>query len=479
MAKKDSTSDSNDPITPKASQRVFDGEVLKGARQKDSSANAKSSFDKTANAKPMEAKKDWSAWLPTTFMQKIVLAMTVVFILLIVYTVQQANNNDWQVERINQLQQELVNLKAQAQALETEQQQQKEQVAQALQAPENQPAISQADVDAVKQQMDDFKSSVETTLNDYAEKAKTWGEQAQAQTEKAVDALEPSEADKQALKEKSQALQAEIETQLQQMGRQLSELFNFKQEQQQRNELMQQKDSELAMQQEMQQEQQATNPTPLTSLQVQQWMVEINTQWMLTGNVAQTKQQLMALEQAIGVSDLPKKMSLVRRIGEDLNQLDSQTKIEQGNYSDSVTKLRTFIQALPQPEANPSVPRETNTASTQPQADTEAMSGWDKLVAKFSELFTVRKRESTQELTQVETLMMHDVLVQRGLLLADRVQWALDSQSAEMLSSTLDQLNEFAVRYFPAQAEQMVEQLAPLRKVQFEVRKPLNIIQAW
>ena len=439
MAKKDSTSDSQDPITPKASQRVFDGEVLKGARQTDTSANAKSSFDKTANAKPMEAKKDWSAWLPTTFMQKIALTMTVVFIALIAYTVQQANNNDWQVERINQLQQELVNLKAQTNALETEQQQQKEQVAQALQAPENQPAISQADVDAVKQQMEDFKSSVETTLNDYAEKAKTWGEQAQAQTEKAVDALEPSEADKQALKEKSQALQAEVENQLQQMGRQLSDLFNFKKEQQERNELMQQKDSELAMQQEMQQEQQATNPTPLTSLQVQQWMVEINTQWMLTGNVAQTKQQLMALEQAIGVSDLPEKMTLVRRIGEDLNQLDSLVNSEQVNHSASVDKLRAFIQDLPQPEANRSVPRETKTESVEPQTTTEALSGWDKLVVKFSELFTVRKRESTQELTQVETLMMHDVLVQRGLLLADRVQWALDSQSAEMLSSTLDQ----------------------------------------
>ncbi len=114
--------------------------------------------------------------------------------------------------------------------------------------------------------------------------------------------------------------------------------------------------------------------------------------------------------------------------------------------------LREQIRNLPPAKkVSHETPIETpdTTAET---SETATDSAWQKLQTKLEALFSVRKRESAEQLTQVESLMMHDVLIQRGLLLADRVQWALDSESKPLLDKAIQALNDFMAAHFPEQA---------------------------
>ncbi len=139
--------------------------------------------------------------------------------------------------------------------------------------------------------------------------------------------------------------------------------------------------------------------------------------------------------------------------------------------------LREQIRNLPPAKkVSHETPIETpdTTAET---SETATDSAWQKLQTKLEALFSVRKRESAEQLTQVESLMMHDVLIQRGLLLADRVQWALDSESKPLLDKAIQALNDFMAAHFPEQAGSVKTTLAPLQQIDFEPRQPLDIAE--
>ncbi|RUM90828.1 MAG: hypothetical protein DSZ27_07685 [Thiomicrospira sp.] len=450
--------DSDEPITPKADQRVIDGEVVGESQRKKDAHSAKD------QEKPLKAKTDWSGWLPQTFTQKLILLVTILLVSLIAYLGVKSTEQDWQVERINQLQAELVKLKAASKTLKSEQNTLQAELKSLADNPGNQPVISQADVDAVKEDLAALKNTVQTELDDYAEQLQTLAQSTTEKTQTMTETLAPSAETQEKMAKVEQNLKAKLE----QMGQQVSELFSFKEAQQERNEWQKQKDTNLSTA--------SISATPLSEMRLKQWIIEINTQWMLVGNVNQTRRQLEALEKAVSMSDYVHKTQLAKRIGQDLSRLETYVSVENAPDRTLIAQLREALQRLPEEKSSGNVSHETSASS--PQLDSNAStSGWDRFLDKAEKVFNVRKRESDTDLSDVESMMMHDVLAQRGLLLVDRIQWALDSQSNALLKSSQVALNQFMVKHFPEQAEKIARLLAPLKQLQFKARSPLKIAE--
>lgn len=134
----------DEPITPKASQRVIEGDVVEDPkRDAKASASPKSSTPKKS-----------SQWLPQTFMQKMVMVFLLAMLGLGSFWVWQSNQQDWQIERINQLQQHQKALKEVSESLQKRLQEQAKQIEQ-LSVPAQKPVFSQADLD----HMNHFKPS--------------------------------------------------------------------------------------------------------------------------------------------------------------------------------------------------------------------------------------------------------------------------------------------------------------------------------
>ncbi|MBD3611945.1 MAG: hypothetical protein HUJ13_06000 [Hydrogenovibrio crunogenus] len=450
--------DSDEPITPKADQRVIDGEVVGESQRKKQSHSAKD------QEKPLKAKTDWSGWLPKTFTQKLILLVTLLLVMLIAYLGVKSTEQDWQVERINQLQAELVKLKAASKSLQSEQNTLQAELKSLANNPDSQPVISQADVNAVKEDLAALKSTVQTELDDYAEQLQALTQSTSEKAQVLTETLEPSAETQQKMAQVEQSLKAKLEK----MGQQLSEMFSFKEAQQERNDWQKQKDTDLKTS--------SLSATPLSELRLKQWIIEINTQWMLMGNVSQTQRQLEALEKAVSMSDYMHKMQLAKRIGEDLSRLETYAPVGKSSHRTLITQLREAIQTLPEEKGSDNVSHETTEPSSSLSSDASS-TGWDRFLDKAEKVFNVRKRESDTDLSDVESMMMHDVLVQRGLLLVDRIQWALDSQSNVLLKNSQEALNQFMATHFPEQAEQVANMLAPLAQVQFKARNPLKIAE--
>lgn len=480
----------DEPITPKADQRVLDGEVVKDGRSQ-SRARKSGSPSGSGAEKPLKAKRDWFGWWPQTFTQKVLLLSLLVLIGIVVYLVQAANRQDWQIEKINQLQSQIGQLKAETHALKAEQAEMQASVTQQLDSPDRQPVISQGDLDAVQSEMESLKAKMQAKVSELSDQLKQVTQQAGVAAQQFGQAVQPTPEEKAQLQAQGEALGQELKNQLQQMGQQLSDLFHFKEAQQAHNAQQKTLDIELESRLKAATESAIQGGKPLSAQQIQQWTLEINTQWMLTGNVTQTEQQLRALEKAVNASEVANKTDLIRRIGQDMVRIHSAPNATPQNSQAWVKTIRAAIQALPEPmaekphstsppsrapdaSANDSV---NGTSGSDPAETLSTDSAWQKLLNQMGDVFSVHKRESSQQLTQVESLIMHDVLVQRGLLLVDRIEWALNTQSKPLLDESLQSLEDFMAANFPTQLAAIQSPLQSLHQVRFASRQELDIVQ--
>ncbi len=400
---------------------------------------------------------------------------------------------DWQVQHINDLQTEVAQLNQAQQALEsridsklkeTEQrllakveanletkmgQSVQSHVSQSLASPEHQAIVTQADIDKIQQ-------ATQQQLTQLQEKLSALGDQAIQQTQKVLlgasdlaettkQALEPTVETEKALAEIEQKLQ----TQLSQVSNKLLELFEFKSEQQALgNQTVE------------------SQPAEKSSLeQFKYWVIEMNTQWLLRGNVAETRAQLTALQQAIAVSEIPKTTYLASLIGQDLAYLERyQTQqaqetlnthalkqaIQRLSAAHSEPKNRTSVDSATQQQGGGNI---SNTSETTSNLTLD--SAVDRLKQTFSGLVSIKKRDSEAEITQVESLILQDVLVQRALLLVDRIDWAIVSQSDGLLKQSVQDLQSYIDRTFSADSDKFKALLSPFLAHQFDVRQPLAI----
>ena len=481
-----------EPVTPKAERRVIDGEVVEPTAQPQTEksspetastadANARrrahnrtqqtsepsaSASSSTKNSKTSDNQAKKASVMSKPWVKKSLLWGSF-FIMVAAILFYTRPNMDWQVEHINQLQVQVAQLKESNQSLaaklEKQQAEMEARIAEVLNQPENQPLITQADLDAVttdtKAQLSALYEQVQTDLTAFNNQAET---KLQALAEQAKTALTPSDSDLSALAE----FQQKVEGQLNQVGEEMSQLFTFKQQQEQ-------KQPEVLAEPE--------NVPHLTSMQVQQWMVDVNSQWLLKGDVELTQSQLFALEQALAITDVANKTEIARTIGQDLSDIKAysqQTQQASQVVQKNLEALTRLVNAIPQPSMQREQALADSVSQTQEasQATQAAVSPLDTLLEKFTGLISVKKRESETELSSVEGLLLHDVLMQRLALLVDRVQWASSIQSTVELKKATASVQAFIDLHFSAQSQAFETVLTPLNTIEFNQRKPLAVV---
>jgi len=471
-----------EPVTPKAERRVIDGEVVdqpnnssQDTVQKSAQDSKKDSSSKRTQSASKKAFSDKRAsqdgqtkasagngskpaggvpvWMKKSLLWMLMLAVVVATLF---YT---RPDQDWQIEHINRLQSQVAQLHETNQLLvsKVEQQQQEidKKITEVLNRPENQPLVSQGDLDALKAEVADQISTVKQELQ---QQLKIIGEQAESKWEtladKAQQALQPSDQDVQSLTQ----FKENVQSQLSQVGEELAQLLDFKAKQE--NQPQQAKPS--------------TTPAPLSNLQIQQWMVAINTQWLLDGNAQKTQQQLLALEQAVALSEIAVKTEVARRIGEDLSYVKQFAAGQQSQQAQQVAvidKLHALVEQLSEPSLQAS-----ELSVQEPGA--ESASTVDKLLNKLSGLVSLKKREDSESLSAVESLLRFDVLKQRLSLLIDRLDWAFTTQSAEQVEQASKQIKVFVSQHFPQQTSAFEAALSEVSVQSVSHRETLNIIVA-
>lgn len=451
---------SDEPITPKASQRVIDGEVVE-----ENQADAKNEkSDKATKSNTAKQSKSSSQWLPQTFMQKMVLVLLLGVLGLGGYWVWQTSQQDWQIEHINQLQLQQKNLKASTQTLQDRLDKQAQQLAE-LRSASQTPAFSQADLDQIKTDMTQVEAQLKEQVAGLSESLSSLSERIVKSSEEAIKQVIPSDQQQQEVQQTVDAMTTKFNQELSGIKQQLGELFDFKAEQTVETE------TDKSVEQPT-----ATPVLVLTEVQLRQWTVQINTQWLLGADASQIRQQLKALEQAAASSDWAQKHVLLRQIGEDMAQLNQ----AQSQSSQAQQAKKTLEQLTHEIGALTKMTKTIKPAPKQPDAsDSSAQpaSAWQQLLQKIQALFSIQKRTSEQQLSQVQQLIERDVLIQRALLQVDRMGWALEMGSKTQLKSAKQGLAKLMAQYFD-QNKVIPELLAQIDENSLSTRQPLKIAGA-
>lgn len=450
-------------IKPNAEHRIVDGDVVKESIddkiQRGKEYSKAKAEEKAQSGEVLdENQASISDNLPpeSSFMKKYrsYLLWITMFAVVISILVVTRPDTDWQVQRINDMQKQISELSEQNLLLETkiaDQQTSIESTVNTLLDPENNPAVSQADLNAIKINTDKELAKLQENLANLSEQSGEQLNKALSQLNEAAkgarNSFKPSEDQLTELGELEQKLQS----QLQSMTGKLSELFLFKNEQQ-------------AL---------TTQPPvlkldmPLDSLQIQQWIVEINTQWILNGRTDETRQQLLALEQAVSLSDFTYTSQLARLIGQDLGYLSQfKQRFEDSSLpnTEALKKAATGLVTSKQSADKTDIPKE------------EEQKGFDGLLAKFSQMITLKKR-SEEGQTEVDALLANDVLIQRLALLIDRLDWGLKTQSVETVNKAIEDISRFIDRHYKSQNEVFSELLTTFKNLEFSSKQPLSIMQ--
>jgi hypothetical protein len=302
----------------------------------------------------------------------------------------------------------------------------------------------------------------QSTVTQAAEQAR---QQAQEKVDKFLESLQGQLKPGSELDQAAKQAEDQVRQQLEQMQEKLSELFSFKAQ------------TEAEKQAPNGTQSPVTEPAALTRAQLQQWLTDINTQWLITGHVAQTRAQLLAVEQALAISDLPDKTRLIRMLGEDMARLETVQGQSTDQWAPVFNDVTDWVQSAV--ETHTPTAAESDAASTPAETNNTASGSqaWtDQLLQGFTQLFEVRKRESSEDLTNVDKLVKADVIEQRGLLLIERMRWAVQTQSSPLLAESLTQMRAFADTYFPQKRDALEPLLQPLDTVQFQPRQPLSIV---
>ena len=390
---------------------------------------------------------------------------SLLFIIVILVLFITRPNTDWQVERINDLQSEVSQLRQENNALESRVQEQEDslieridtQVNQALSKAENKPIVTQADLSAIKEQTQQQLIQLQDKLTGLTGQAGQQVEQALTQlnqmAQNAQQELQPTEQQLNALKE----LEQKFQTQLNGLGDKLTELFEFKAEQQ----VLTKQPPVLKL------------DMPLDSLQIQQWIVEINTQWLLNGRVAETQQQLLALEQAASLSDFVYTTQLARLIGQDLGYLK---QLEDNALRSPLPDTQIIKEAVDQLTVNNMAKPAPQTGINTSDAN-DGASALDGLLEKFSQMITVKKRPEEGAASEVDSLLISDVLLQRLSLLVDRLDWGLQTHSADTVKQAVADIKQFIKRHYAKEFSEFNLLLEPFESVQFPSKNSLAIMK--
>lgn len=519
----------DESITPKAEKRVLDGEVVSENPDSFFQADADSLASSTANKEATKTQSAQVAKSSSGWLGKLSALFSIAALGMASALWWQQPQQAAQVERVNQLQAQLLSLQSSQKQIQDAfadvQQKVQQQVAQAGEAQQGlldlqkqvadlQVAMSASSTEGNSVLSGEQVQSIQQKLNALSAQVESFfaSPDPDPTTDAPADSADNAITDKPAT-DKPEAAPAipswvssidwaSLQAKLQQAEVDATAYFS-----QQQAEILQQQwqqkltdlgaqlqtfiDQQTAKQAstiaQVESPQPAKEPATLQALsanQIQQWGVAINTQWILQGNVAQTQQQLAALEQAVSISDIENKTNLLRLLVADMTLLAqvTQTLASAPTGTDvGVQNLRTWVaslsQKLAQKPTGQSAGSHANSALSIEQ--NAPLTAWERLLEKLSAMFSLKKRHSDEALSETERMMMQDVLLQRASLMVDRVEWAVLSQSAERLNTSLKDFEAFVAKYYPQQLTEWQGVAAQIVPVAVVSRPALQIMGAW
>ncbi|WP_024850097.1 hypothetical protein [Hydrogenovibrio kuenenii] len=450
-------SQDQEPITPKANHRIIDVEANSA---KDNHAHQASDKKHTQNKEPFQPTPSLFARTRnrmTQIFKKLGWVFLISVVALLGYLSWTNNQNDWQVEHINTLQAQVGQLKSDLKALKKQQIALTETVAQKKGlTPEEQTqiesiALFESKLGTLQQQVGELQSksllqSIPASGQDRTEKSTTPEKASVSNTEK------------------NEFTQLSLD--VQDMKRQLARLNNGQAHLVTENTALKDQLTSLS-------DNEGKKPvTTLSAMQIQHWAMQINTDWMLTGDEHKTSNALTVLQKAVEQSDLTEKSTLLTQIALDQQALQSHMNTSTDSALQAVTKMKSWITNWqPKEKASPvsNVSHETDT-----QASNETI--WQKLEQKLLSLFSVRKRDDGDVLTQAEKIAQQGLIKQRFSLLLDRLQWAIISHSQQQLQSSRNALTQFVDSQLSENKTDIDGLLQPISNLKFVERQPLKVV---
>jgi prefoldin subunit 5 len=290
--------------------------------------------------------------------------------------------------------------------------------------PANEPLVTKGEIELLQKQM----QGLQKQLGDWAQR---W--------QKALQGLQSPQAEQGAGEAPLNALQQQLD----QLGSRLGELFQ-------------------AIQPPREQAAPGTSAVAETdTLRLQRWILTVNTEWLMSGNVKLTRERLHALEQAVQMSDLPaeSKIRLLRAIGQDLAMLDAWEKQATGQPTE-LDQLKAWISAL-------EAPRSGDQSADKASQDTD-------LMARLKGLVEIHKRGEV--VPESDRLLAFDLVKQRALVLVDQLAWAQTTHDLALDKRTRARLEALFARYLPDQLPALKAKLAQLPPP--KMPQPLHVVEA-
>jgi len=427
--------------TPQPKRRVIDGEVVNPDKD-GSSAHQRQSAQSTATpASP--ARRAGADWIAR--------ALAVVAVGVGATALLTQPDGMALVETDNQLQQQITRLQSELKALRSDTAQlatlQKElsalkdtvaslstevdMLSEKVLNPANEPLVTKGEIDTLKRQLE----GLQRQLGDWAQR---W--------QKALQGLQtpPQSTGEGAGEAPLNALQQQLE----QLGERLGTLFQAIQPPAKAHE-----GGEAAAER--------AGAGNLDTLRLQRWILTVNTEWLMSGNAALTRERLHALEQAVQMSELPaeSKIALLRAIGQDLAMLEAWEKQAEADPA-ALDALKAWIAALPPPKA-----AEKSASSEAEQTD---------LMARLKGLVQIHRRDEV--VPQSDRLLAFDLVKQRALVLVDQLAWAQTTRDPALDARTRQRLEALFARYLPERLPALKAKLAQLPPP--KLPRPLHVVEA-
>lgn len=473
----------SEPITPKANRRIIDGEVI------NNNTAEKPAPKKLKSKEKVPSNHNSSAGIWKKIKQGLLLFGVVILVLIILFLMNNQKNQNWQIESINLLQAQVANLSKESRTLTENNESLKETLIEqeanqkimgdlltllearqeAMQdeliiLEDNQPIITKSDLNALGFKLGVVETELAALAESYSKKIENLAKEFQLGLKQGLDNTTDLAADL-----STPEIRQDLEEKLAEMAVKIADLFAFK---------------SLADEQSLKKDSAIEDniafkalPQPyfLAEMKIKQWVLDINSQWVIIGNVEQTIEQLLAFEQALGLSDMPNKMTLIRYIGEDLNQLKQIEKVPVESVAQNILELKNWALSLEHKGTTLNAKDQSHILDS----EKELTSG-ERLQEALTGLFSIQKRETPESLSLVEKILLEEVVDQRMLLLVDKISWAVMIESEQHLSRSIDAIKAFLLEFYDLSGKEneKIQKLSAVNVKFSNVRQPLNIMNA-
>jgi hypothetical protein len=102
---------------------------------------------------------------------------------------------------------------------------------------------------------------------------------------------------------------------------------------------------------------------------------------------------------------------------------------------------------------------------------------WQKIKQKFNQLFSIRKKETANDLSIVVEELEKRIIKQRMLLQADQIGWAINSQALQVMQYAMDDISKLIELHAPEQVNTWLVKMIRLVPESKKVKSPLSITE--